>query len=64
MIAKQLTSIGQMWIYYLQTYTYAYKSFALNFGLSLFQLTNGRPPKVLAKIETNVQEGNSRSFKE
>ena len=27
MIAKQLTGTGQMWIYYLYTFTYAYNIF-------------------------------------
>ena len=47
-----------MWIYYLQTCTYTYNSFAnppLN-ELIPFQLTCGRPPKALLEIETILQE--------
>ena len=65
MIAKQPTGTGRMQTHCLQTYTNAYNSFtspALH-GLSPFQLTYGRYPKVLQEIETNLQEGTPGSFR-
>ena len=65
-IAKQLSGTGQMWAHYLLTCTYACNSFAspaLN-GIRQLQLNFGRSPKFLLEIDTNPQEGTSRSFKD
>ena len=65
-LAKHLTSLGQMWTKYLSLATFAYNMFNTpNLGnYSPYELTFGRKPKLLLNIESNADITVSRNFRE
>ena len=65
-LSKHLTSMGQMWAKYLSLATFAYNTFNTpNLGnYSPYELTFGRKPRVLLKLESNPDIKVSKTFKE
>ena len=65
-LAKHLTTLGQMWTKYLSLATFAYNMFNTpNLGnYSPYELTFGRKPKVLLNIESNPDIKVSKTFTE
>ena len=65
-LTKYLTGLGQMWTKYLSLGTFAYNTFnSPNLGnYSPYELTFGRKPKLLLKVETNPDIKVSRNFRE
>ena len=65
-LTKHPTSLGQMWTKYLSLATFAYNTFnSLNLGnYSPYELTFGRKPKLLLKVDSNPDIKTSRNIKE
>ena len=65
-LTKHLTGLGQMWTKYVSLVMLAYNTFnSLNLGnYSPCELTFGRKPKLLLKVETNPDIKVSRNFRE
>ena len=65
-LTKHLTGLGQMWTKYVSLATFAYNTVnSPNLGnYSPYELTFGRKPKLLLKMETNPDIKVSRNFKE
>ena len=65
-LTKHLTGLGQMWPKYLSLAMFAYNTFnSPNLGnYSPCELTFGRKPKLLLKVETNPDIKVSRNFRE
>ena len=62
-LTKHFTGLGQMWMKYLSLATFAYNNPNLG-NYSPYELTFGRKPKLLLKIETNPDIKVSRNFRD
>ena len=65
-LAKHVTSLGQMWTKNLSLATFAYHTFNTPYldNYSPYELIFGRKPKLLLNVESNLDIKVSRSFRE